>query len=155
MTEATIRSYAKDLAGTFYDAVRSAESLGEKVQIQRRGRVYMNIDPKAFAKTYPTLKDYMRGVKHGRTERKLGGTVIHIDDGSQTMDTPGWLFWYDAARKQLTEMLGMAHVSEHMKKAIFKAIIEDREKQLKQEGDGTDRIFSPKITQRTQIGPRE
>ena len=155
MTEQTIRTYAKDLAGKFYDTVRSAESLDEKVQIQRRGRVYMSIEPKAFAKTYPTLKDYMRGVKHGRMERMADGTVRHVDDGSKTMDTPGWLFWYDAARAQLTEMLGMQHVSENIKKAIFKAIIEDREKQLKQEADGTDKIFSPKIGQRAHIGPRE
>ena len=54
-----------------------------------------------------------------------------------------------------TAMLGMPSVSDHMKEAIFKAIIEDREKQMKQEDHGLDRVLSPKIPQRTQIGPRE
>jgi len=152
MTERTIQHHARELAGIFYDSVRSAEDADEKVQISRRGRILLQIDPKAFRKTYPTVKDYIAGRRHGRIQRALDGAIIHIDDGQVYQDTPGWMFWYDAARGQLVEMLNQPNLSEHLKNGIFEALKEDREKQLKQEAAG---IRSPNITQRHVIGARQ
>jgi hypothetical protein len=151
VTERTIQHYARELAGAFYDTVRSAESQDEKVQISKRGRVLLQIDPKAFGKTFPTVKDYLAGRRHGRMEHLPDGTVRHIDDGTVSMDTPGWLHWYDAARAQLTEMLGRPDVHENIKKGIYEALLEDREKQLKQEARGQQ---GPNITQRHMNGVR-
>jgi hypothetical protein len=145
VVERTIQHYARELAGVFYDTVRSAEDADFKVQVSQRGRVLLQIDPKAFAKTFPTVKDYLAGRRHGRVEHLPDGTVRHIDDGTVSMDTPGWLHWYDAARQQLTQMLGRPDIDENLKKGIYEALIEDREKQLNQEARGQQ---GPNITQR-------
>jgi len=145
MVERTIQHYARELAGIFYDTVRSAEDADLKVQISQRGRVLLQIDPKAFAKTFPTVKDYLAGRRHGHIQHLPDGTVRHIDDGTVSMDTPGWLHWYDAARQQLTQMLGRPDIDENLKKGIYEALIEDREKQLNQEARGQQ---GPNITQR-------
>ena len=147
MTEATIRSVAKELAGEFYELVRSAESRGERhVQIKRGERAFLNIRPDVFGKTFPTAKDYLSGKRHGRVGRTPEGGIYHIDDGSLQQDTPGWLYWYDMARQRLTEMLGRNDVTEHMKERIFEAIVEDREKELRQKPG-----LSPDITQRKHL----
>jgi hypothetical protein len=152
MVERTIEHTARELAGVFYDTVRSAESLDHKVQISRRGRIYLQIDPLAFRKTYPHVRDYIAGRKHGRVERDAEkGTVKHIDDGSVTMGTPGWMFWYDAARQQLVAMLANPMTHENIKAAITDALIEDREKQFKQEAAGG---LPANIPQRRVIGER-
>ena len=143
MTERTIEHHARELAGIFYEGVRAAESRDEKVQISQRGRILLNIEPRLFAKTYPTLKDYIAGRKHGREERFPDGSIRHVDDGSVRIDTPGWLHWYKAAREQLVAMLAMPQVHENLKAAIYEALKEDREKELKQ----TDPRLSPNITQ--------
>lgn len=146
MTERTIRMHAKELAGQFYDLVRSAESKGNKVNINRGDRAVLTIDPKVFGKTYPTVKDYLIGRRHGHVRRTADGMVHHVDDGSCHMDTPGWLHWYDMARQQLTSMLGMSTVHENIKQGIFKALIEDREKQQRLGTKG-----SPAIHQRRSL----
>lgn len=143
MVERTIEHHARELAGIFYEGVRAAESRDEKVQISQRGRILLNIEPRLFAKTYPTLKDYIAGRKHGREERFPDGSIRHVDDGSVRIDTPGWLHWYKAAREQLVAMLAMPQVHENLKAAIYEALKEDREKDLKQ----TDPRLSPNITQ--------
>jgi hypothetical protein len=159
MVERTIQHYARELAGAFYDTVRSAEDADVKVQVSQRGRVLLQIDPKAFAKTFPTVKDYLAGRRHGRTEHLPDGTVKFVPFTEWSAlydrcpicnrlvieDTPGWLHWYDAARAQLTEMLGRPDVDENFKKGIYEALIEDREKQLQQEVRGQQ---GPNITQR-------
>lgn len=143
MVERTIRMHAKELAGVFYDTVREAEGKGDKVRFEQHGRSVLTIDPKAFGKTFPTVKDYLKGRRHGRIERKPDGSVFHVDDGSITMDTPGWLYWYELGRQQLTSMLGNPMVHENIKQGIFKALLEDREKQMKY-----GQRFSPGIPQR-------
>lgn len=143
MVERTIAHTARELAGQFYDFVRSAEGSNDKVQISKRGRVLLQIDPKAFGKTYPTVKDYLAGRKHGKLERLADGTVRHIDDGSIRMDTPGWLHFYDQARTLLVQTLANPGTHDNIKGGIYDAIIEDREKQMMQRPG-----FSPKINQR-------
>lgn len=147
MTERTIRSLAVELAGQFYELVRSAEKNGEKVHIRKigRGRPLQTIDPFAFGKTYPKLKDYLAGTKYGRIEHLPNGVVRHIDDGSIRGDTPGWMHWYDMARQMLVAMLARPDVDERRKQQIMDALLEDREKEIKQDAL---MIKSPQITQR-------
>lgn len=147
MAERTIAHLARELAGTFYDHVREAESAGDKVQMAKRGRVFLEIDPKLFAKTFPTVRDYLRGRRHGRIDRDWKtGRVSYVDDGSVTMSTPGWLYWYDQARQMLTVMLGRPDIHDNVKQGIYAALLEDREKELKQ------RMPGPHVTQRHVLG---
>jgi hypothetical protein len=134
MTERTIRSLAKELAGQFYDIVRTAESQGEKIQLRRGERVFLQIDPKTFGKTYPTVKDYLIGRKFGSVERSADGMVRHVDDGNVTLGAPGWASWYDLARQTLVGMLGNIGTTNETKAAIMDAIVEDRQKQLAKQG---------------------
>ena len=64
------------------------------------------------------------------------------------MGVPGHMFFYEIARQMLVQMLGRDDVSEHRKKQVYDSIMEDREKQLKQE---RMRIKSPAIPQRKAI----
>lgn len=127
MTERTIRSLAVELAGQFYDFVCSSE---EKVHLRFAGGSLNNIDPKAFRDTFPKLKDYLAGTRHGTLTHKKDGSVFVKQDGRITPDTPGWMYFYDMARQQLTNMLGRSDISEHMKQSIFAALQEDRQKQF-------------------------
>jgi hypothetical protein len=147
MTERLFRAMAVELAGRFYDTVRSAEKAGEKVHIRRAstGRAIQQIDPQAFGKTYPTLKNYLSGTKFGTVKHLPNGTVFHVNDGRITHGTPGWMHWYDAARQMLVEMLGRPDVSDHRKEQIMESLVEDREKQHKQDDM---LVKSPAIPQR-------
>jgi hypothetical protein len=153
MTERTIRSIAKEFAGEFYDFTRSKEDGDHKVQFMQRGRLLLQIDPKAFAKSFPTVKDYIAGRQHGYTKKDPGtGAVTHIDDGKIYQITPGWAHWYDLARKRAVEMLASPLVHENLKRGIYDALLEDREKQERQKL--RHQPFTP-IHQRHHIGPRE
>jgi hypothetical protein len=150
MTERTIRALAVELAGQFYDTVRSAEKAGEKAHIRRAstGRAVQQIDPTAFGKTYPKLRDYLAGTKYGTVKHLPNGAVFHVDDGRVTPGTPGWMHWYDTARQMLVEMLGRPDIDERRKEQIMDALVEDRGKQHKQE---EMMIKSPQIPQRRHI----
>ena len=111
--ERTIRSYAKAKAGAFYDAKRSPRFCnGEelvwafRVVMRETGPVQEKVKI-PFKLAYPTRRDYVRA---------------------------WWPFYYAGARQQLTSMLGMPDVKDTIKEAIFAAILEDREKQLKNGG---------------------
>jgi hypothetical protein len=147
MTERTIRALAVELAGQFYDTVRSAEKAGEKVHIRRAstGRAIQQIDPTAFGKTYPRLRDYLAGTKYGTVKHLPNGAVVHVNDGRIDHGPPGWMHWYDAARQMLVEMLARPDIDERRKEQIMDALVEDRDKQHKQE---EKMIKSPAIPQR-------
>jgi hypothetical protein len=93
MTNQTVRSMAKELAGTFYEGNRS---------------------PK-FRAAFPTFKHYMRG-------------QWCQPDGSIKLYRPGWLHHVELARRMLAAMLGRESVHQHLKDAIFQALIDDRER---------------------------
>ncbi len=153
MTERTIEHIAKEFAGEFYDFVRSKEDGDDKVQMKQRGRILLQIDPKLFSKCYPKVKDYLAGRRHGRMQRNwVSGQLRHIDDGKVYQEPPGWMHWYDLARQRAVEMLTHPHVTEHLKSAIIDALLEDREKQLRQEA--RHKPFA-NIPQRHIIGSRE
>ena len=145
VTERTIRSLAKELAGNFYEMTRSAEGSGEKIHMKFRGRTLQTIEPGIFAKTYPTVKDYLTGKRHGHVEHLPNGVVRHVADGSITDVKPGWAHWYDHARQMLVAMLSNPGTHENLKEAIMKALVEDREEQLKLEAQG---LKPADITQR-------
>ena len=145
MVEQTIQHLARKLAGIEYERIRSCESLDEKAQFEIRGRAgIMTIEAKAFGKMFPTVKDYIAGRYHGKLSDN-NGVAFHVDDGSVTQETPCWMHYIDPARKYLAAMLGMPNVHENLKRAAYEALIEDREKQLKQEARGQQ---GPNITQR-------
>jgi hypothetical protein len=153
MTERTIRAIAKEFAGEFYDFTRSKEDSDEKVQFMQRGRILLQIDPKAFAKSFPKVGDYIAGRRHGYTKKNPEtGAVTHIADGKIYSITPGWAHWYDLARKRAVEMLASPLVHQNLKDGIMAALVEDREKQLKQEAAGQPFDLVP---QRHHMGPRE
>ena len=67
MTERTIRSMAKELAGKFYDDNRSP----------------------AFRRTFPTLKSYMRGQWHVNGDIVINkpGWMYHVDLAKKVLGT--------------------------------------------------------------------
>ena len=98
MTEQTVRSVAKEIAGAFYDQNRTP----------------------GFRQAFPTLKAFNRG-------------QWHQPDGSIKAYRPGWLHFVEPARRRLAQMLGDPATSDYVKNAIFNALIEDRNRQFKQE----------------------
>ena len=111
--ERTIRNYAKAKAGAFYDAKRSPRfrngdelCWAYRVVMRETGPVQEKVEI-PFKIAYPTKRDYVRA---------------------------WWPFYYSGARAQLTAMLGMPDVAANIKEAIYKAIVEDRENQLKNGG---------------------
>lgn len=148
MSEATIKNLAVELAGMHYDFVRSHEDSKEGLTARWPGGMVQQIEPLIFSKTYPTLKDFLIGRKHGRKVESYG-EVSWEDTGQVTMGVPGHMFFYEIARQVLVQMLGREDVSDHRKKQVYDAIMEDREKQLKQE---RMRVKPLGIPQRKSIG---
>lgn len=136
MTERTIRSTAKELAGKFYELNTAAEARGEKVHMQHRGRTMQTIEPGIFRKCFPTAKAYISGERHGYTEHLPNGIVRHVNDGVVYSVMPGWAHWYDAARQTLVTMLSDPTTHENIKNAIVDALVEDRDKQIEHEAKG-------------------
>jgi hypothetical protein len=144
VTERTLRVIAKELAAEMYENIRSAGERGKKFEVRdaQTGHVLRLLEPALFLKTFPNLKDYWSGRRHGYMERKIESSGIqvtyHVDDGQIYPSTPGWAFHYERARNRAFKMLGMSDdvVHPNIKEALYAAILEDREKQLKQEAQG-------------------
>jgi hypothetical protein len=79
------------------------------------GTFYENNRSPKFRTAFPTFKHYMRG-------------QWCQSDGSIKLYRPGYLHHVDLARKMLASMLGKQNVHEHLKEAIFQAILDDRER---------------------------
>src|SRR5215831_17639574 len=105
LAERTIRSVARAFAAEYYDFVRCHENCGEKLHTRWPGGMTQKVDPKLFCKTYPKLKDYLAGHKHGRKVERLGN-VYWEDTGEITEGVPAELFFYDMARQAIVQMLG-------------------------------------------------
>lgn len=103
MTERTIRHLAREYAGMFYEQA-AGDLFGSAPADRERSR--------RFRATFPTLRDYMRGIEH-------------LPDGSTRRGTPGWLYFVDMARARLAQMLGDPNVKEHLKPAIMAALLEE------------------------------
>ncbi len=116
MTERTIRSMAKELAGTFYeqkrsDRFRSKDSLTRVKTIERQpdGRLAEVVKVMPFHEVFPTAKKFAEA---------------------------HWPFWVEPAKRCLIAMLAMsdARVSPYMKQCIYDALIEENEKARAQDG---------------------
>lgn len=106
MTERTIRSIAKKLAGTFYEQA-GGDLFGTAPDDRERS--------KRFRQTYPTLKSFMRGQQH-------------LPDGCINIDKPGWLFFVHMARARAVDMLKDPLINENLKDGIMAALIEEHAK---------------------------
>ncbi len=124
MSERTIRTFAKNLAGAFYDSKRSD--------------VFRSKDSKTAAKKL--FKDPKTGAIVEKT------VIVPFFEAYPTADTyikGHWPFFYDQARKCLTTMLGLPHVHKNVKDAILKALVEDREDQIKAQASGKRLVDNP------------
>lgn len=118
MTEQTIRSMAKEFAGAYYErsertpefrsgtmTTRCFKAMRVKVgKVTVLKEVEFNVP---FRVAFPNVKAYVASA---------------------------WPHWVDYAREKLSEMLAMSdeRVSPRRKEQIFDALLEDRERQLKQ-----------------------
>lgn len=111
-TEYTIRSVAKGYAEAFYE--------------QKRSGKFRSMDSMVKAKTLKKLPD---------------GTLVEVTEvvpfrtaypNAHAYSVSHWPFFYDVARKSLVTMLTLSdvRVPPTMKEAIWKALREDRDKQL-------------------------
>jgi hypothetical protein len=114
MTERTIRSLAKELAGIFYEGKRSEQFRrgGALVKAIKSmplpdGSVCEQVVLVPFNVAYPTAKAYVAA---------------------------WWPFFVDPAEKMLVNMLGLPNVSERRKSQIYDAICEHNDKRLMQGG---------------------
>jgi len=103
MTERTIRSVAKELAGVFYEQA-GGDMFGASPEDRERS--------KRFRQTYPTWEHYKKGYAVG-------------PDGRIKPGPPGWTYFVTLARARLVQMLSEAKTTAPMKDAIYKALLEE------------------------------
>lgn len=120
MTERTIRSLAKELAGTWYEKNERSDAFRngtQTVPVVRAMRVKVG--------NITVLKD---------VEFRVPFCVAFPNADAYV--EAYWPHWVEFAREKLSEMLGMSDskVSAVRKEQIFAALIEDRERELKQGG---------------------
>lgn len=120
MTEMTIRSMAKEFAGAWYER-------NERTQEFRAGLMK--------TKCYKTMRVTVGKItvlKEVEFEVPFRVAFPNV----KAYVASAWPHWVDYAREKLSEMLAMSdeRVSQRRKEQIFDALIEDRERQLKQGG---------------------
>lgn len=106
MTERTIRTLAKQLAGIFYEQA-GGDLFGTAPEDRERS--------KRFRQTYPTYEHYKNGVQV-------------MPDGTTRQDQPGWLYFVALARARLVQMLQDPMTKPAIKDGIYKALLEEHEK---------------------------
>lgn len=105
MTERTIRSLAKELAGIFYEQA-GGDLFGTAPEDRERS--------KRFRQTYPTWEHYKTGVQVS-------------PDGRTRQDQPGWVYFISTARARMVQML-QDPTKKHLHNAIYKSLLEEHEK---------------------------
>ena len=105
MTERTIRTLAKELAGIFYEQA-GGDLFGTAPEDRERS--------KRFRQTYPTWQHYKNGVQV-------------LPDGRTRQDQPGWLYFIAPARARMVQML-QDPTKKHLHDAIYKSLLEEHEK---------------------------
>ncbi len=106
MTERTIRTLAKELAGIFYEEA-GGDAFGASPEDRARSQ--------RFRQTYPTLKHYMKGYQV-------------ITDGRIKPDMPGWVYFITLARARMVQMLQDPMTKSAVKDGIYKALLEEHVK---------------------------
>lgn len=112
MTEATIKAMAKELAGEFYEAKRSGKfRKGDNlvkartlVKDERTGQYREKIVLVPFRKAFPTVDRYVEA---------------------------WWPFYVETAKQCLVGLLRNPGTGDYMKKCIYDALVEEKEKELK------------------------
>lgn len=105
MTERTIRTLAKELAGVFYEQA-GGDLFGNSYEDRERS--------KRFRTTYPTLKHYLRGMQV-------------MSDGRIKIDQPGWRYFVTLARARMVQILSDP-TKKNLHDAIYKALLEEHQK---------------------------
>lgn len=103
MTERTIRTLAKQLAGIFYEQA-GGDLFGNAPEDRERS--------KRFRQTYPTWKHYKNGLQV-------------LPDGRVRQDQPGWVYFITLARARMVQMLSDPMTSQGVKDGIYKALVEE------------------------------
>lgn len=106
MTERTIRTLAKELAGVFYEQA-GGDLFGDAPEDRERS--------KRFRQTYPTLKHYMKGMAVDPAGR------IHPGQ-------PAWVYFVTLARARMVQMLQNPSTKDSVKQGIYKALLEEHQK---------------------------
>lgn len=105
MTERTVRSVAKQLAGAFYEQ-SAGDMFGTAPEDRERS--------KRFRASYPTVKHYLRG-------------IAIAPDGRVVPQEPGWKYFVTLARARMVQML-QDPTKESLHGAIYKALLEEHVK---------------------------
>lgn len=106
MTERTIRSLAKELAGVFYEQA-GGDLFGTAPEDRERS--------KRFRQTYPTFEHYKKGYQVR-------------PDGTIKQDQPGWKYFITLARARMVQMLQDSILNQNIKEGIYKSLLEEHEK---------------------------
>lgn len=106
MTERTVRSVAKQLAGAFYEQ-SAGDMFGSAPEDRERS--------KRFRQGYPTVKHFLRG-------------VAIAPDGRIVPQEPGWKYFVTLARARMVQMLQENGHSQSVKEGIYKALREEHQK---------------------------
>lgn len=115
MSVMALRMMAKELAGSFYEMKRS-------------GRFR---DPEALTRAKTLATDPKTGAI---VEVPVMVKFCEAYPNAHKFALAHWPFFYDAARRCFTTMLALPNVAEHKKKIIYEALIEDREREMKNGG---------------------
>lgn len=105
MTERTIRTLAKELAGCFYEQ-SAGDLFGTTLEDRERSA--------RFRATYPSLKHYMKGMQVQT-------------DGSIKPDQPGWIYFITLARARMVQILADP-AKKNLHDAIYKSLLEEHRK---------------------------
>lgn len=105
MTERTVRSVARELAGVFYEEA-GADLFGTEPEDRARSA--------RFRATYPTIKHYLKGMQV-------------LPDGRIKPDKPGWMYFISLARARMVQIL-QDPSKKNLHDAIYKALLEENEK---------------------------
>lgn len=103
MTERTIRTLAKQLAGIFYEQA-GGDLFGNAPEDRARS--------KRFRETYPTWEHYKNGVQV-------------LPDGRTRQDQPGWVYFITLARARMVQMLSDPMTKQGVKDGIYEALKEE------------------------------
>lgn len=105
MTERTIRTLAKQLAGVFYEQA-GGDLFGTAPEDRERS--------KRFRQTYPTWKHYKKGIQV-------------LPDGRTKVDQPGWVYFITLARARMVQTL-QTSTNQSVKEGVYRALLEEHVK---------------------------
>lgn len=106
MTERTIRTLAKQLAGIFYEQA-GGDLFGTAPEDRERS--------KRFRQSYPTLKHYQKG-------------FAVAPDGRLVPGQPAWTYFVTLARARMVQMLQDSNIKPGVADGIYKALLEEHVK---------------------------